>query len=751
MGAQGPVSYQAVNLPQGVSLQNNKLVVHDNTRVRNGNYPIRIRVQDASGAADEQVVVVTVNALRGDSVRYTNNAAFGNFQAARTISISETSRNNLRFGASEAAGLAGVSAAEAAAAAAPAAPAEVPQPDAGVAALLDSLQVPLAAGSGAAPAGGAPADGSYPTIKFPTGGNPDVPNFTPTQIASNQAQRTPSNRNTITADDVKARVIFDRQMNAAKALANLLSIVKQATANKNAAQEEVNKRQQLLNGAANKQRDAQAAVTKAEADVARVRQGITQLTESFAALQKKQADINNRLKDLNDQTAAANQGIQTAQNQLNDVNFQSNAADKNLADAYDLKNNREKECNDYDGEIRAIETNRFVKAADVDAARRDLPAAKSKVDYDTQRVNDLIAQLDAAKNELANAQKALSDLEAREKAAVAALADLDRRIEDLKARKAKCADELAAINNKIQELANIAADLKQKKQRIEEEIKTLNNKVNDYKNQAKDIPAELKAIDDLFAQIQKNLAFLRSQLPIFLRIQNDAYAAGNAANDAVKIARDNLDAATKRFLDETKIAETATRNIELARIEKEQADAALEALLKDGAAVLPYAAAPADAANLPLPNPDANGAFPIKNWVDFVGQAFGIGVKPYFVGDLSTLYSTTLPGQPAAPDAAAAPGAAAAAAAPAGVAVVADAELCAGDNLKAISGYVVGVAPGSIQVLDGNNSYNVQYAGCTKAYASKPNYNIAVGDVVVIKGLPEQHGFLATQVACAAQ
>lgn len=59
----------------------------------------------------------------------------------------------------------------------------------------------------------------------------------PTFVSNEQAQRTDANRKIITADDVKTKAIFERQLNAAKALANLLNIVKQATANKNAAQE----------------------------------------------------------------------------------------------------------------------------------------------------------------------------------------------------------------------------------------------------------------------------------------------------------------------------------------------------------------------------------------------------------------------------------------------------------------------------------------------------------------------------------
>mgnify|MGYP000994354756 FL=1 len=142
---------------------------------------------------------------------------------------------------------------------------------------------------------------------------------------------------------------------------------------------------------------------------------------------------------------------------------------------------------------------------------------------------------------------------------------------------------------------------------------------------------------------------------------------------------------------------------------------------------------------------------------------------------MNTLYSFKLPGQaPNAPaQAPAAPAAPAIEGLPAGVtlqtlagitpadvnAAVAGAQapasalgegICAGNNLKSLSGFVVGVAPGSIKVLDGSNSFTVSYAGCTKAYASRPNYNIAVGDVVLIKGIPHDRNILATQVACVA-
>lgn len=181
-----------------------------------------VRVTDASGSSDQKLITLVVEPATGSQVQ--------------SISISQSSSSNIRT--------AGASDSSASSTPAAPAPVELPQPDSGVSALLDSLNVAAPApgsGSGSDSAAGSPApagtNGAYPNIKFPTGGNLNTPNPTTNLIASNQAPRSSNIRNQITADDVKTKATFERQLNAAKALANLLSIVKQAIANKNAAQE----------------------------------------------------------------------------------------------------------------------------------------------------------------------------------------------------------------------------------------------------------------------------------------------------------------------------------------------------------------------------------------------------------------------------------------------------------------------------------------------------------------------------------
>lgn len=61
----------------------------------------------------------------------------------------------------------------------------------------------------------------------------------PSIIKTSQAPRSDANRNKITEDDIKTTAIFERQLNANKAIANLLDIVDQLRANIKAATDDM--------------------------------------------------------------------------------------------------------------------------------------------------------------------------------------------------------------------------------------------------------------------------------------------------------------------------------------------------------------------------------------------------------------------------------------------------------------------------------------------------------------------------------
>jgi len=288
---------------------------------------------------------------------------------------------------------------------------------------LDSLNV-------AAPAPGSEssADGAFPTIKFPTGGNINAPNPTVNLIASSKATRTSSVRNQITADDVKTKAAFERQLNAAKALANLLSIVKQAVANKNAAQEETNKRQTIYDAAVKSQRDAQAGVIKAEGDVGRVKQAIALLTGNINDANKKIADLNAVDRDLKAQRDSNNKGVQDSQAKLNGINFDLGNNQKDIVDTNNAKALKETECTTYDAKISNARNEKDTKNGQLNDVNYKLSAAKDRVNADVEKVKDLESQLAAAKNNLANSQRAVDDLTGQQAALKAAVDDANNRV-----------------------------------------------------------------------------------------------------------------------------------------------------------------------------------------------------------------------------------------------------------------------------------------------------------------------------------
>ena len=85
------------------------------------------------------------------------------------------------------------------------------------------------------------------------------------------------------------------------------------------------------------------------------------------------------------------------------------------------------------------------------------------------------------------------------------------------------------------------------------------------------------------------------------------------------------------------IVKDATNNIELARVEKDQADLAVEALLRRSADILPFTTAPVSMTQI-----SEDGTLSIESWSNFVLNEYGAAVRPYYTGDINTLYSFKL-------------------------------------------------------------------------------------------------------------
>ena len=214
-GAKGSVSYSAEGLPQGAYLSNDRIIIGVNTK--SGNYNIKITAIDTvTGLITTTNIALTVTRIQGAS---------GSSGAGSTAGIATDAR------------------------------------------LTNAIN------NFSTVSQYTPTDyegNRYPTTNFPSGVNPDSFNPTPSQIGSEQAPRSNTNRNTITADDVALKAASERYQNAVKGITNLLTIIDQTRANKAKAQSDLAAYTQDYNDAINKQRDAQNAIINAELKVKQI-------------------------------------------------------------------------------------------------------------------------------------------------------------------------------------------------------------------------------------------------------------------------------------------------------------------------------------------------------------------------------------------------------------------------------------------------------------------------------------------------
>ena len=249
-------------------------------------------------------------------------------------------------------------------------------------------------------------------------------------------------------------------------------------------------------------------------------------------------------------------------------------------------------------------------------------------------------------------------------------------------------------------------------------------------------------IEDLKAQLDGALAdleFLNGQIVTANEELRILYTLGTDANTAVAFAKENLNAAIKRFKHEQQIVSEATLNIEKARAEEALARLALEEVIAKYSDALPYSIVPngngqtfagTPFGNNPSGSPlgpvatggsGANGAFLIKDWTHYLSNAFGAGIHPAYPGSVNELYPFNFLSHVD------------------GNIVKNSYNLrggCGGSGpLKAITGAVVAIRDDSFDVeLNDGSRYTININPCTRLSANVDNYHLSLGDQAVVKG-----------------
>lgn len=126
-----------------------------------------------------------------------------------------------------------------------------------------------------------------------------MPNIVPSLISSAQAPYNPA-RDTrpVTVDEVKRNAAFNRQLNANKGVANLISIIQQLTANVNAAKNDIGTLENLFKTAESTYNDCNGRIYDLSNTRTKIQNAIKDRQDKITEANRKVNDLLPSLRDL---------------------------------------------------------------------------------------------------------------------------------------------------------------------------------------------------------------------------------------------------------------------------------------------------------------------------------------------------------------------------------------------------------------------------------------------------------------------
>lgn len=404
----------------------------------------------------------------------------------------------------------------------------------------------LPSGSSTVPANGNP----YPVPPAPKG-NPSTPNIVPQVIANSQAPYNPQrDRNPITPDDVKRNAAFNRQLNANKAVSNLVAIIQRLTANVNSAKTDIaqfesnlknaqaanndcnNKVYDLANNATKVQnaiKDRQDRIAEANTKLADLAKIIRDLTNSRDALVSKRTEIENarspdagKLAGLRDQLKACEAQSDRLQKLLDDTNAKIADTRGQIKEVTDAANGAKNSVDLINQQLPAVDA----KIADLQKQLADAQAQKDKLLNDRHRYQDIVDQAPAKLNTLNGVLQGL--------------------LNEVPKIQKQIADQAASCDEISKQLNDLRNAIAQK----EADYKNLVDQINAQNALIKDRQADAKAVTDAAAGLPADIVALQQELARLQDASRNQYFICNDLADAVRKAQQNLDAINNKYTTE---------------------------------------------------------------------------------------------------------------------------------------------------------------------------------------------------------
>ena len=437
------------------------------------------------------------------------------------------------------------------------------------------------------------ANSPFPTQQFPTGPSANfIPSNLPTQI-SNYQYTVNSSRDEYkaTVTDIQSQAIFQRQINANKAVANLLSIIQQLTANVNGVQADIPAATAALNLAIADQRTIQQRIVAAEnanktltSNIATVRVDITTfqqtLTKVSVNLNNGQSyidgnnslkivvvanltDAQNRATSLQNALVAANDAIKDAQSSISSLNINISTYQSQISSIQQDIDNAPSYIQNYDRQVKDISTTIAALEAQLAALRKQRDDISNKSNY-YKTINV------TGGAQIRQLQSLIKTLNIQITGTYQPIID-------------NANTNIAKITTDLNTIQTLIANLNARSQQIDIAIAT-------SKRNRDGTSAQYTSI---ITSINKSTTILNSllaQAPAYNNALTQAYNDGNDANDRYAQLKAVLDALNVKYHTSLKELNDAKSALEKARAEKEISDLAVNEQIRKqgGSTILPY-------------------------------------------------------------------------------------------------------------------------------------------------------------------
>lgn len=704
-GGSGRYAFEVDGLPAGLRSQGAVIAGIPRTT---GTFPVTIRGYDDQGNTDVRTVTLTVNGATVTGTLATSGATAGTWtQVVGGSTVTATS-----------------------AGAAPAAAA--PRVDIG--------PVPVAY-SPSYPTGG---NNPFPSTSFPTGSSPNfIPSSLPTQI-QNYNYETVTTRDFYqsTTDDIQSNAVVQRQINANKVIANLLSIIQQLTANVNGVQADIPAATAAVNQALADQRVVQQKIVAAENANKTLASNIDSVRNQITTLQTSLSKVNGDVAAAQGPIDAAFTLKSTSQAALDSAKARATGFPGALDAANQAKRDTQKSIDDLRDKVYALNLQINNIQTEISNAPSYITTADSDIaNLDTQ-ISALLAQLDKLRQQRADAKNRSDYYKNINVTGGAQIRLLKSQVDTFTSQINSLQSTLDTTNANIDKINRDSQETSTNIANLNAKIREADAALTNAQRNKDALAGQSASIVTSITATTTTLNNLLSQVPAYNNALVQAYNEGNDANDRLTHLRGVLDALRNKYTDSLAQLNDAKAALERARAEKEVADIAFNEQIKrkGGVTVLPFSipgtgdfgigtggkvtastsTASGSNAGAPLrpgaltgaggqvgPNAQGAGAAPgalVGDLTNYVSNSLSSGVNAATLYPFIIRWGTGLRG-----------------------AVLGD--FTCGTSQSTGSGVITAVQDGTITIRNSNGEETVLYlGGCTKLSATRPNYQIAVGD-----------------------